>query len=322
MISVLMTTYNCGEYIAQSIKSILNQTYKDFEFLIIDDGSTDNTEEVVCRFNDNRIVYKKIAHIGRSKALNHGLSICQHKLVSIMDADDVAHSSKIEKQIKLLSGEENEICFTDAAYFSKNKIRYISQNKFKNNEINEMLALHGHFTNSTFMFYKNHILNCGGYDESLDVFEDYDLLLKIKDKSKFIFVNEVLQFQRLRNQSLSRGNNEQLNKKIYNLQKPYYLDLSKSFKIFDPQKQKYLCGWREFFYGSKDDMRKYWCKINYKDWNYKMLLAYLISYFPQRFVDDFKKQSFRLRISYFFNKSKKYNGLDKEFKNILKEVSV
>ena len=72
-LTVLMTTYNCAPYISQAIKSILNQTYKDFEFLIIDDGSTDETERVVAAFKDNRIRYIKRQHFGRAASLNFGL---------------------------------------------------------------------------------------------------------------------------------------------------------------------------------------------------------------------------------------------------------
>ena len=69
-----MTTYNCAPYIGQAIRSILNQSYKDFELLIIDDGSSDNTEEIINQFIDNRIRYIRREHFGRSAALNYGLN--------------------------------------------------------------------------------------------------------------------------------------------------------------------------------------------------------------------------------------------------------
>ena len=79
---------------------------------------------------------------------------------------------------------EKEIIFTDAAYFNKDRIKYIVKNDFIPSNSNEMMALHGHFTNSTFLFNKSHILSFGGYNESLQVFEDYDLWLRIKDNSE------------------------------------------------------------------------------------------------------------------------------------------
>lgn len=74
----------------KAITSILNQTYKDFEFLIIDDGSTDNTESIVKSFNDNRINYQRIEHIGIGAASNYGLKQAKYDWIARMDADDIS----------------------------------------------------------------------------------------------------------------------------------------------------------------------------------------------------------------------------------------
>lgn len=320
-VTVLMTTYNCASYIKEAINSILNQTYGDFEFLIIDDGSTDNTSEVVKSFNDTRIVYKIIEHVGRSIALNYGLSIAKYDWISIMDADDIAHPLRFEKQIAALSGSNNEICFTDAAYFKNNRLLYIIQNNFNGDDINEVLALHGHFTNSTLIFNKKHIIEFGGYKESLSVFEDYDLWLRIKDKSKFILVDKVLQFARIRNDSLTSGVLISQNKKFYEIQRPYYIDLKSSFRLFDLGEQNKVKGWREFFYGNKNLCRDYWTKIKLNQWDNRMYIAYLISFFPDDCVNYIKKLRIRLRLKYLFDKKTKFKGLDREFHYLLKEVS-
>jgi glycosyltransferase involved in cell wall biosynthesis len=316
-----MTTYNCATYIGQAVQSILNQTYKDLELVIIDDGSTDDTEEIILTFFDSRIKYKKNNHLGRSKALNYGLSICNFDWISILDADDIAHPLKLEKQIRLLTGTENEICFTDSAYFRENKILFVNENNFDSKTINEILALHGHFNNSTFLFNKNHILKYDGYKESLKVFEDYDLWLRIKDSSKFLFVKETLQFSRVRNNSLTNGDLKWLKKNIYEIQKPYYLDVGISFGIEEIYKQISLKGWREFFYGNKNLSREHWSKINLNQWNKRIFLAYLVSFFPVDLVNYYNKLRVRLRIEYLFDKKIKFKDLDKEFRKLLKEVS-
>lgn len=320
-ITVLMTTYNCSAYISRAIKSVLNQTYKDFEFLIIDDGSTDTTSEIVKSFGDERIVYKKIEHLGRSKALNYGLSIAKYDWISIMDADDIAHPLRFEKQIDALSGSENEICFTDAAYFKNNKLLYIIQNNFNENNINEVLALHGHFTNSTFIFNKKHILEFGGYKESLSVFEDYDLWLRIKDKSKFIVVDKVLQFARIRNDSLTSGDLISLNKKFYEIQSPYFKDLNSFFGIYSMDKAIKINGWREYFYGDKKFARYYWKQIKLNSFNFRILIAYAISYLPQSIFDWVKQNKIRLRLDYFLQRVSQFRNLQREFYSLLKEVS-
>ena len=171
------------------------------------------------------------------------------------------------------------------------------------------------------MFNKNHVLKFNGYDELLQVFEDYDLWLRIKDESKFTLIQEILQFQRIRKNSLSNCDFENLKRIIYGIQNPYYNNLDESFKISDQVSQNKLKGWREFFYGNKNLCRNIWIKINLNQWDYRMLIAYLISFLPQTLVDHLKKQRIRLRVEYLLNKRSKFMGLDKEFRQLLKEVS-
>ncbi|MDT3697254.1 MAG: glycosyltransferase family A protein [Ignavibacterium sp.] len=320
-ITVLMTTYNCGKYISQAIKSILNQTFKDFEFLIIDDGSSDNTDEIVKSFEDGRIVYKKNEHLGRSKALNFGLSFAKYDWISIMDADDIAHPLRFEKQVKSITNFENEICFTDAAFFKEDRILYTLKNNFDNRNINDILALHGHFTNSTFLFNRKHIIKFGGYNENIEVFEDYDLWLRIKNDSRFLFVTDFLQYVRIRNESLTNSNIKNLDKKVYLLQEPYYNDIKYSFGIYGFSEQTKLKAWREFFYGDKKLARVYWNQINFWNLNYRVLIAYILTFLPENILIWFKRKRFRLRLQYWVQKFTTFKGLDKEFKKKLREVS-
>src|ERR1035437_4628881 len=89
-ITVLLATYNCGGYIQTSINSILKQSYGNFELLIIDDGSEDNSEEIIRSLNSEKIRYIRLKHAGRSAALNCGLKEAKFEWVALMDADDIA----------------------------------------------------------------------------------------------------------------------------------------------------------------------------------------------------------------------------------------
>ena len=105
-----MTTYNCAPYINQAIKSILNQSYEDFEFLIIDDGSTDDTEKIINQFKDPRIRFIKREHFGRSAALNYGLKNASFDIIALMDADDISHPKRLEIQLN------NYVCSSNSKY--------------------------------------------------------------------------------------------------------------------------------------------------------------------------------------------------------------
>lgn len=105
-ISVLMPVYNTKEvYLRASIESVLSQTFTDFEFIIVNDGSTNNAEEVILSYKDNRIKYVKQENQGIVGALNNGWSKASGKYIARMDSDDIAYPERIAKQIKFL--EEN-----------------------------------------------------------------------------------------------------------------------------------------------------------------------------------------------------------------------
>lgn len=105
-ISVLMPVYNTKEeYLRASIESILNQTFKDFEFIIVNDGSTNNAEEVILSYKDDRIKYFKQENQGIVGALNNAWSKASGKYLARMDSDDIAHPERFAKQIRFL--EEN-----------------------------------------------------------------------------------------------------------------------------------------------------------------------------------------------------------------------
>lgn len=101
--TVLIPTYNCGKYVKGCIDSILTQKYTNYEILIIDDGSTDNTEDIIRGINDNRIVYlKNDKNLGIVKTLNKGIEIAKGKYIARMDADDVMLGNRLQLQVNFL----------------------------------------------------------------------------------------------------------------------------------------------------------------------------------------------------------------------------
>ena len=115
-LSIVMPTYNCAQYLENSVKSILNQSFTDFEFLIIDDGSTDSTEELISKIEDSRIKYIKLDHVGFTSALNLGLSLAQNEWVARMDSDDIAHPDRLRIQIDKLNSDKR-INIISCSYF-------------------------------------------------------------------------------------------------------------------------------------------------------------------------------------------------------------
>jgi glycosyltransferase involved in cell wall biosynthesis len=316
-VTVLITTYNCGEYIKQAIKSVLNQTYQDFELLIIDDGSNDNTEIIIKNFQDERIKYVKIDHIGRSKALNYGLREAKYDWVALMDADDLWGTNKICEQIKLISTDK-DLIFSNSVYFKKNKLRYIITNPKSKEEVIEKLALHGHFSGSNVLFNKNRILEVGGYSEELNNCEDYELWLRIMNDFNFKFIDKAFVFNRIRINSLSRSNLKSRNKIIIAIQKKYFNYSNSHVFNFSNTKKLKLNGWRNYFYGDRSNVRKEWRKINIAEWDLKMYLALFLSYLSGNIIELINENRIRLTFkTLLFSITKNGREISKEFRCIL-----
>ena len=102
-ISVLMPVFNSERYLKTAIESILNQTFQDFELIIVDDGSTDASENIIRSFESEKIFsYKNAGNIGLIATLNRGIDLCRGKYIARMDADDVSLPTRLEKQFNFL----------------------------------------------------------------------------------------------------------------------------------------------------------------------------------------------------------------------------
>ncbi|MFH1196007.1 MAG: glycosyltransferase [bacterium] len=316
-LTVLITTFNCGNFIFAAINSILLQTFKDCELLIIDDGSTDDTERVVNSIKDPRIIYEKIEHVGRSTALNYGLKKSANDWVALMDADDICHPQRFEMQLKSTSFCENEILISNSAAFAGEKILYQLINPSNLNDLKKLILLHGHICNSTVIYNRNFIISNGGYSELLSNSEDYDLWLRILNKAKFINCGQILVYFRIRKDSYSRHNIKLTRQSIYQLQKPFYHNLIEYSKIFDLKEHTKYLGWSEYFYGNSALARRYWRKLSIgiiKD--YRLFLAYIISNLPPVLFSHLKELRIRYRLNYF------WMYLKKENRNLRNELSL
>lgn len=107
LVSAVIATWNYERYIEECVSSLLRQTLEDFELIVVDDGSTDATAEIVARFQDPRIRYEPRSHQGVASAVNHGLDLARGRYVARMDADDVAHPERFARQVAFLEAHED-----------------------------------------------------------------------------------------------------------------------------------------------------------------------------------------------------------------------
>lgn len=316
-ITVLMPVYNGAKFIGRAINSILNQSYKEFEFLIVDDGSTDNTKAIIHSFNDPRINYHYIPNSGLGRALNYGLSIAKYDWIARMDSDDISHPQRLEKQITTANRNDFDVISCQYAVFVKGRIHYHIHSSEHHSEIKKRLAIHNEIAHPGVLFNRHTILNNGGY--SPVVFEDFELWLRLKEKVKFYNLPEVLIFVNSRSDSYSRINAEKRRKEVYDILAPYYnSDLAKEFGI-KPEDDTMIRGWREFFYGDKKKARIYWLKTPFYKLGFRMPFAYILSFLPENIIIRFQAANLRLKIKYLLSYFSKNNRvLRRTFVELLK----
>ena len=185
-VSIQMCTYNRAHFIKQAIKSILAQNFSDWELIILDDSSTDNTKEIITPFlSDARIRYiRNELNLGITKNRNKILSVSRGEYIAVLDSDDFwINSSKLEKQVEFL--EQNtkyalvgtNMQIVDEEGHPTNKIYYAENDK----NIRSRILIKNQFCHSSVLYRKNNFT----YDESLSIWEDYDLWLRIGLENKF-----------------------------------------------------------------------------------------------------------------------------------------
>ena len=107
LITVLMATYNVEKYVVEAVESVLAQTFKDFEFIVVDDGSQDRTLEFLGHFSDVRMRVISTENGGLTAALNAGLQVARGKYIARMDSDDVCHPSRLESQLRDIASDDS-----------------------------------------------------------------------------------------------------------------------------------------------------------------------------------------------------------------------
>jgi len=200
-ISVILPVYNCEKYINETIQSVINQTFENFELLIIDDCSTDSTVAIIKSFNDHRIqLIQKEKNTGYTNSLNYAISIAKGEYVARMDGDDICLPKRFEKQVTFLDQNPNVIlCGTSIQIIGKNKILHYPS---IHDEIMVKLCFGNSFFHPSVMGRLN-IFKENPYDTRFEPAEDYDLWTRLVFKGKLANLNEVLLMYRVHDQQIS-----------------------------------------------------------------------------------------------------------------------
>jgi len=245
LISVILPSYNHEKFISEAINSILNQTFTDFELIIIDNNSTDNSQEIIRshQAKDNRI--KTLFHKkneGLSKSLNDGIELSEGKYIAIICTDDLWDRTKLDKQFKIIENDENLIVFTEGEIIdsegnSTNKLftRFYGASKKKKNGRIFYELLKGNFICLSSLLFKKENLGDIRFYEKFNLLCDYKFDIDLAIKYKFYFISEPLTKYRMHGNNLILIENLRLVKEGVLIRK-YFLDnyydlIPKSIKL-------------------------------------------------------------------------------------------
>jgi len=208
-VSVVMPAYNSEKYIKEAVESVLLQTFTDFEFIIINDGSTDKTDSIIKEFSDERIKYFPRAHSGLINSLNFGLENSQGEFIARFDSDDICMPRRIEKQVAFFEKNAQHVLVgTHAIKIDENGKEFgefvYPPTSWK--EIKKYSLLHNPFIHPSVMFRKSILNKVTGYKHFKNA-EDYELWTRIIYKYPCSNLPEKLLKYRIHTGQITKKNN-------------------------------------------------------------------------------------------------------------------
>lgn len=283
-ISVIIPTYNRAHLLGRAIQSVLEQTYRDFEIIVVDDGSTDNTEEVVKSFNDERIRYiRRERNKGGAAARNTGIKAARGEYIAFQDSDDEWSPQKLEKQMAVFKRAPLNVgvVYTGFWRIEGNKKVYIPHVMIRQKQGNiHNSLLEGCFVAaSTAIVRKDCFTKVGAFDERLPCFQDWELWLRISKYYHFKCINEPLVLSYQSQDSISANKNAVKNALKLVLER-HSADIKKNKKT--EAKAYFSIGSHLYWVREFAEARKYFLKAaRLHPLNIKFFLAAFISLFGQ-----------------------------------------
>lgn len=281
LVSIVLPTYNRARLLSRAVKSILDQTYPNFELIVVDDCSTDNTEGVVKEFQDDRIRYiRHEKNQGAPIARNTGIRAAKGKYIAFQDSDDVWCSTKLEKQVNAFNSAPIDlgVIYTSFWLIDNDKEIMVPSSLVKQTEgkIHNTLLAMNFVSLSSAIVKKECFVNVGMF-ENIPRFQDWELWLRISKYYSFKHLSEPLVKVYRQSDSISRNTDVLISARKYILSK-HYAELSKNSKLLSKHYSDigiFLCN-----KGDLKEGRKYFFKaLSVHPCNARLLLWTIVSIF-------------------------------------------
>jgi glycosyltransferase involved in cell wall biosynthesis len=312
LVSILFPVYNGQKFLKYSIESILNQSYKNFEFIILNDGSTDESENIINSYADSRIIYiENVKNLKLIKTLNKGILLAKGKYISRMDADDVADKFLLERQVNVLESNSNiDVINVYIWYLNSEgtKFTYNTHPEFKSGASYPFISFFDNvITHPGIMVRANKLKQFLYLDDySVQSMEDKDLWNRMYlNGCHFYNINERLLYYRLNIEGVTSNNEDIVYNRLFNLLSIRYGEFDKTIVIPEVFKSFYN---RSFLDYSKIlELNSFFNIVGYKNLKGQELKDFLlwkrVSLFKlilfvikeKKYIDSFKLIIFYLK---------------------------
>ena len=275
MISVIIPTYNREKTILRSINSVLNQTYKDIEVIVVDDGSTDNTKTIVESVQDLRVRYVYQKNAGACAARNKGIEMAVGEYIAFQDSDDEWVSNKLELQIDALVEKNVDVCFCDVSrIYNINKKPIRTPNLSKSDYIeHRYFCVDGRIGTPTILAKKEVFAN-HKFDEKVFRAQDRDWAIRASQEYFFYYVNMPLHIAYLQENSIVQGGlKSSIKTRLYWLEK--YKEKCLEDKEFHANILKCIARWKTIL--NEEDAIIYYKRLYKIDKNPKIFIELCLS---------------------------------------------
>jgi glycosyltransferase involved in cell wall biosynthesis len=306
-VSVIIPTYNSAQFLDEALQSVFDQTFKDFEVIVIDDGSTDQTKQVLEKYGD-RIRYIFQENGGPAKARNRGIKESSGKYVAFLDADDVWLPLKLEKQVNTFRHHpELAMVFTEHSSFNEKGVFQTSLGKKKkllNGDIARNIFLHSGVATPTVMVRKEVFSKIGLFEEELQMAEDDNMWIRIAANFKVELIDESLVKRRVHPQSMTIDQRKLFEsvKKNINFLDCRYSGVKERIQKAIPLKFSQVEFDQGYYYFERGDVasaRKAFAKaIRYHMFNWKSYLYFFSCFLPKKAIQTVKWLKRRIPTSF------------------------
>ena len=207
-VSFVITVHNGETHLKKCIDSVINQTFRDFECITLNNGSTDRTQEILEQYTDSRLKIIQQENIGVSRSLNKGIHLSKSNLIARLDADDVASKYRLERQVEFMI-KNPKVILCGSKFRELIGVKSLPQRVAfieTDPSIRKSMSLFNPFSHSTVIFRKQNFIQAGGYNDQYRNSLDYELWLRMLDLGEAHILNDELCDVRFSKQSVSYQN--------------------------------------------------------------------------------------------------------------------